>query len=705
MPQEERRTQETPVPLQPHAAIECIGLFGSADARSARNAANTHEATPNAADFVLNAEGPHIGYAKVVDHGKLGVSGYSLKEDAQVVSTFSVPLETQDVRFLRCRARSWEFVSGASGLFNPLMHAEGETIVPLVGGIFLNGRDITKDEGQMERLGLSIVKDKGGNDVTIPAFLIGGRSIMWPSNAKVPVFKTPEGGHKCLKYDELKELMTQKLGGPNEAAFQRELESRLRQRWIQGKNGQTAEEYIARNIEAAYFEAAVERLNGLESGSATMLQSVALQLKGVGIKRYVYHLNRRQADGTPILHDGDVILDTQDAEEREKLALLKDTVLCQRPEYADEAGIFLDVRYEHMFDHPIGGLHGERKAIQKGHTLWAEGAEMSEMILGSTSLIRRIEIEEVEGAPTRMVCDEVEVSLKAVFDDTNRLEVISKGPKRRNAPNADFKAMIERDYGAYSDENRDDYLRRLCSTIGKNMQKCHKNGLTIAKEQNTADNLSTKGRIKDPENFRTMQTRYQMNPLVQRWLKDAVDTAGAGGVDAVDFYLGGLYEGLATAALGVDEGKKAQAQVARLVHSQGIDIFKWWMRPEEYASLELSRRQVKARLANEKRTIDRADIHRLMMEDESFRRYAGIAGFPDKVYRDLSPESKRSVQYKIFTPYYKSGKLVEFDTESLYRHLDDACIEYMLWKDHRSFNEATKADAQRQEPLRLVKTK
>ncbi|MFH0862498.1 MAG: hypothetical protein V1875_05640 [Candidatus Altiarchaeota archaeon] len=678
------------VPVQtanlPQREIDELGIAVDGIRIIGENTRLSHPASPGTGERVFSNPDLMVEDSALLAGGQGGVSGFKHVGGNQLeFSRFSHPLSLRDVRFLRCRGRRWDFVSAGSSIYNPLKETDDEAIVPLMGGIYVNGEDITQDEEKMRKLGLSFVKDDAGNDATHPAVVVGGRSVMWPYRCRLPALKTQAGGYACVTSGQMRDTVRKVGNHEAEAAYSKALEDLLRAEWGVANEGLSWEDYHRLHFAQIYIMEFIAQANQRGDEIGRVFPGVAVQVKGIGCHRYVYHFDRVEDDGTPTLQEGDVVLKSRKQSEQERMNLIMDHVFAQRPEYAGKSGILLDVHHEPFDNSPTGAIYSEQKGIERAQVLWGAGAEMSEIPTGTMRLLTRVQIDEAEGRPTRMVCEEIVVSQKVIFDDTHRLELLAKGPKTPEEPNDDFKKLIERDFGTYTDGNRDRFLQGLCRVIGKNMRVCLTKRLTVTNEQATADNLSIYGRIKDPQSFVDMVSRYQVRPLIRQWMTDAMDTYRAAGMPSDDFIKGEGLKAMAVSMLGKADGEAAYERVQAHIRGELKTEVKTEMSPASYATVELTRRIIQQGLRAEGKRLDRKALHRRLLSDAEFRKYSGLEGVGMKVMKGLKYGEFREFKCKIKTlqnPIW--GSAATYTSESLYDHLQRAYIEYAALSDEPS---------------------
>ena len=494
--------------------VESLDIYGNLEGILSENRAFTHEVTENAGALVFSSPENIASPDNMLRWSREGVSGFSLKGNKIQVSILSRPMVSRDVRFLRCRGRRWE-IPGASSMYQPLMSGDDYVTLPLLGGIQVNGEDLTQDPEKMEKLGLEIVKDDSGREVKYPVFVSGGRSILWPGNFILPAFLTDRNGHAFMDFDALKSLNVRKFGADSEAEYSRRIESWLRRAWTQDNRGLDWETYRSRQFEASYIGGIVEEYMKTSPPKSTFLTGIAVQYKGVGLYRYVYHAVRKNGDGSVELPEGDVLLQPSVEEEARRLEELDDVALAQRPGYEDKAGIFLDVNHEFFDKNPTGGIYSELKGVKRDAELMACGAVMSGVTMGYVPFLSKVQVDDVCGHPTRMISEGLVMAVRVILDDTHRLKILSKRDTKGGEPIVSFKLLMQRDHDGYSEEARGAYLDRLSGNVGHNLKVCLENNLTVADEQDTTDNMSIYGGIIDSQNFIDMENRYQTGGLIK----------------------------------------------------------------------------------------------------------------------------------------------------------------------------------------------
>ncbi len=500
---------------------------------------------------------------QIVDFASHGVSGFHRGTDGRMVATnIGRPLHAVNMRFMQVKGREWETPTGGSTMFRPFKTGIGENsddvILPLVGGIWLEGEDITKNPEILEKLGISMVCGKDGAEATHPAFMSGGRSIVLPGQYMLPAFKNNVGGYGFITLDRLQKAMSPDGNTGVVDQLSDRVRDRLGKLHERQKVDMSKDEFVGRYFEQEFMSQALEASEQASYKWGKLEKAVAVQYKGVGTRKYVYHLDKQDKEGVHI-QIGDQLLKVSDANEEQRYRSAS-LGMAQRTEYdyADKSGTFLEIVHEYFDKSPTGGIYSEMKSYKRDQVLWGEGAQMSGITTGFVRFLNRVDIDTAFGKPTRMVCEETVMAERVILDDTHRLASFTERRGDPGKPSDEFQLFIEGNYdGGYSDAHRSDYLEQLSSNVGKNMGICLDVGLTCAKEQNSAENLSLWGRIIDSQSFMDMKNRYQCGSLIGNWIQNVMDTAKNTGLTAEQYFKSQHFKTLAVQMLGEEEGGKA----------------------------------------------------------------------------------------------------------------------------------------------------
>ncbi|MFC2163302.1 hypothetical protein ACFLRF_06430, partial [Candidatus Altiarchaeota archaeon] len=506
----------------------------------------------------------------------------------------------------------------AKNLFLPFKHDDDGVILPLVGGIHVNGQDITEDPEKMGKLGISLVKTDNGKDVKHPGFVLGGRSVLFPGTFHLPTFKTKEGGYAFLDTGTLEGVLSGAKGDEWLAERKKDIEEPLRARWEREPNGMSWEEYQRTEGEAAFFHTMTETLQmaGERGGReiAKLFKGNAVQLKGVGLDKYMYHAVKKNPDGSVEARPEDRILLIEGGRGWTPLAET-DFEFAERPEYAGKSGTFLDVRHQYWSAPPTGGLASAKRDVERDRMLFGRGARMSGITVGYVPMISKVQLDEVMG-DTRMVCEETVMSLRVILDDSNRLSALGHPEKGRATRSFERQMMVEtgKGMGEYDDADRDKYLDTVSDNIGVNLKVVLDEKLTVPWDQKTRDNMSVYGGIVDSADFREMVNRYQSGSLVRRWYIDLMDTVACTGMSKVDYLKSAHFRKLASNFLGSD-GEKVAREVS-LTNDKSI---------EDTAATLLSRAWIKKSLKEDGRTLSTRYLFNQLKDDKEFRADMGFS--------------------------------------------------------------------------------
>jgi hypothetical protein len=559
--------------------LDSTAMVRTRESLAEENRATTHEVTPGAEERVFKDPQLLFSYEDVISASHDGLSGVHLRGGNLVVSTFGTTLRCRDVRFLRLAGRQWH-LPAAQDLFQPFRTVGDAIIIPFLGDFYVNGRRITEEE--LERMGATFLKDAQGGDVKLPAFVSGGRSLVYFGRLKLPGFTTDEGG---LCFFDSREELEARL--PNSLPTIRQAtEESLRQTYEESDKSLTFDEFRRREEERAFFTIVVNGLSQAQPPGAEMLEGVAVQLKGTGLYEYLYHLVRKHPDGRIELAPGEAVARVSGVDPGE------DASFAQRQTYEGVSGIPLDVLHQFYDKDPTGGLTSSEADVERDRRLLARGAVMGGVTLGWVVLFTKEQLDKALGFESGMVSPQIVVSLRLVLRDSERLKVLAAHNPNPGEPTEVFKHLIERDYGSSADfeDSMRDYLGRLSGNLGGNMRECLAEGLTVNENQDTADNLTTYGGILDSRDFRRMRNRFQCFPLVFNWIRDLALVAGSAGVRAREFFEGEHYLRLATAFLGREAGARATEGVKRCQRADKLP---------GYAAMDLARRWVSASLVRD----------------------------------------------------------------------------------------------------------
>ncbi|MCI5066556.1 hypothetical protein MRY87_12610 [bacterium] len=429
---------------------------------------------------------------------KAGRSGRTgLRSQAQLSHVGPIPFRLSEACFMALTNQSWR--NGNDTRFiHPTKLTQQAHTVPLIGEIYHKGKPLSED--QLAELGIfgDGYSDSHGDPqlFTAPVFADGGRSILLPG--KFPFFLKPNkaGGYTLAGLSDF-------------------------------------------NTQAAFHTA-------VESGEIEQRDVVALQYKGIGTERYLYHVAPKESNGRVVLAEDDFILSGEDIPQSDKRAFV------QRSGYAGKQGIFLDLQHQPGGSDPTGGLSSGIVDQERDAKLLAHGAYLGGFTFDSIVLFTRAELERVLGEPSAMVSEQVEVSVRALFEDTHRLDVLTKQESNGKSPNFAVRQLLMRDYGAEGAEQVEQYLSRLAGNMGLNTRVCLGCGYTVPKYQRTRDGFHIYGGILDSENFTEMKHRFQSLILVDRWLSDLLAVAAAAGVPRADFLKSPSFERYTKEFLGED---------------------------------------------------------------------------------------------------------------------------------------------------------
>ncbi|MFH1403967.1 MAG: hypothetical protein ABIH11_06850 [Candidatus Altiarchaeota archaeon] len=659
--------------------IDCLGIFGQPSERIQENRMHAHEASPNARRLIFHQPESILPDEDIMELGRHGLGGFTMRDNHFHAAGYVMPLACRDFRFLRCRGKKWEMASGGNGLFQPFIEDEDSIVLPLMGGIHVNGEDITQDPEKMRKLGFEIIREPDGSEATHPGFSVGGRSLLLPAKIKIPAFKTHDGGWACVGLDRLKGIVKINSGPGAAQQFEQAIEQHMRAAWQQDNEGLDWDTYRRRRIETSMFKSVVSALSSEPNAPAKMFEGIAVQFKGVGVMKYVYHANRQNDDGTVDLQLGDVILETGDAREQ-RVTSDKGVAFCQRPEYAGKSGILLDVHHEFFDKSPTGGIYSEEKGIERDHNLWAEGAEMSGILMGYVPFLSKVDVDAACGGPTRMVCEQTIMAVRVILDHTLRLKSLCRGGSP-GQPTHEFKEFIKQENviasgdpnADYSEEGKGLYLARLNRTVGKNLGICLGQGLTVMMEQDTEDNMSVYGGIIDSQSFIDVKNRYQCRPLVVKWLGNMTGIAASAGMSEDEYYSGRHFEELAEGMLGA---ATARAVVERVRSPRGRLAR---ISTEARASIELTKAFVRKQMREDGKQVPESYLIGRLERDRQLQRIAGIGGLRARdMKRELDAHGRIRIQYEGL-PGIMGQK--EFTREQLHRLLEDALIEEEILLD------------------------
>jgi hypothetical protein len=206
------------------------------------------------------------------------------------------------------------------------------------------------------------------------------------------------------------------------------------------------------------------------SASCIPVSVCAVQWIGCGTSRYVYHSHDVSSNETkpgPYCIEFDIKVPGLD----EKYRIFQDI------RYADKAGIFLDTKFQSGFlSTPVGGYAKPGVALERDRLLLEHGAVMSGITIAEYPLFSKKELDEVLGYDSGMICDQLCIQQRVVLDDTRRLSVLAREPLELS------RLVIKSISGADVSEDPQmaatNYLVKLASTIGKNINVCLQLGIT-----------------------------------------------------------------------------------------------------------------------------------------------------------------------------------------------------------------------------------
>ncbi|MFC2163300.1 hypothetical protein ACFLRF_06420 [Candidatus Altiarchaeota archaeon] len=599
--------------------IESLTPYRTLSEIQQANRAYPHDTTAYDLAKVFNHPERMLAPEKVIELANEGLSGVGWRDGNVAAELLGRPILCRDVRFVKVEGARWE-MPGAPLMYQPFKTEDDAVILPLVGGIHSEGNDLMADPQTMEKLPVSMVKTDDGSDVKYPAFVQGGRSILMPLKVHVPGIKNTDGGFEIFDLKELEGAMDQVLGTKNSSDHKIQLERQLKGEWERESHGLGWEQYKAQEWERTYFLGAFQVFNdlGQEVGKeyARMLEGVAVQIKGVGNDRYMYHAVKKNPDGTVEKHPDDKILRAhgRDLTATDGGSLVE---LAQRQEYEGKDGIFTDIRHQYYQDAPTGGLASAKVAIERDRLLLSKGARMSGITMGYARLLTRQQLMEA-GTGSQMVCDELVVSLRVILDDTHRLDMFKYPPNEEGKPSVEFELLMKREtgnaIGDFSEGDRDKYLDRLSDNIGHNLKVVLDNGLTATKDQDTMGNLSIYGGILDTESFTVMRNKYQGATLVDQWYQDMMKAAVSTGMSAPDYLRSGHFRRLAMNFMGGDGGKIAD-EVSKESDKKIVAT----------ALRKLKREWVKKALEEDGNPLTDQFIYEQLKKDEKLRDIMGVS--------------------------------------------------------------------------------
>lgn len=498
-----RATQEKNAFGQPVVTSEALNMTTfDLEAILQSNVEQNHSLDPNVQQKIFNLPNWVADAESIVLRSYGGVCSVYVKDATPSFShLIGPPLQCATVRLVVAQGKQWSNGQLAD-MMQPLRASKHGVLIPLVGSIYAAGENLINPDVENslpiaasafpgKDFDRSKPADPALNDIVMgsyPMYLHGGRSVILPAALPIPVIRHPAGGYEVLSSME------------------------------------------------QFNEYTTDRALAEEKGF-TILKSVVTQYIGVGIRRYVYHAKNVATDGKVDLNSDEVIINTK---AQEKLAGGSVTIV-QDTRYAGERGVFLDVRHQPDTDAPTGGLTTAQYAIDLDRRLFAHGAKLGGITLGSTVLTTKAAVDALLGSDSGMINESIEVAYRAIFDDTLRLDALIGKNHDSTEPSPPFKEFIQRDYGTYTDKNRDAYLAELHRTVAHNLAICFSLDLTVRPYQPTDDNLSIYGKILDSENFEKMDAPYDFIHLARSWVENLQDVAEAGGITASEYLASELF--------------------------------------------------------------------------------------------------------------------------------------------------------------------
>jgi len=662
--------------------IDSLGLYPSPSQIVRDNREKAHLASPGCRDTIFHHPNTVGSDQFILDLARDGVSGFTLWDDHTVAYSHGLPLACRDFNFVRCKNRQWNMGSGGSGMFQPFIQDEDDVILPLLGKIYVNGEDISSDPEKMRKMGMEFVKGDDGADATHPGFCTGGRNMLFPGKFEVPGFKTREGGLLPIPLEQLRDIADRKIvGGINE--FEAALDRVLRETHTRDDHGLSYDNYKKREFENALFKSVIDSLNQGGNEVANIVEGIAVQLKGVGLMRYTYHLNKSHDDGSVELQDGDIVVKPTDAREQANLDR-RGVVLAQRPGYDGESGMFLDILHEFFDKSPTGCIYSEEKGIERDIALWSSGAEMSGITLGYIPFLSKVQVDEACGKPTRMVCEQTVMAVRVILDHTLRLNHLSK-ENPGGGPSPEFKEFIANenhmasngDITDYTEEGRDRYLSQLNKTVGKNLNICFEEELTVMNRQNTGENMSVYGRIIDSQSFIDVKSRYQGRSLAALWLRDLGRVAKSSGMTTEEYYNSKYFEEFTVSMLGEEQGKQA---VERIRNPKGYyQDFNYNTR----ASLELCKIHEMMKMRKEGKMIDPKYILDRLQRDDDFMTMSNLKMFGEQHTDSIIQLLSRGENVMLHVPDPQTDKLAQVGIRysEFMQSLEAKLVEHELLQD------------------------
>jgi hypothetical protein len=173
---------------------------------------------------------------------------------------------------------------------------------------------------------------------------------------------------------------------------------------------------------------------------------------------------------------------------------------------------------------------------------------MGGVTINSAPLLQRAKLEEILGRPLDLPWENLQVLVRAVFDASHRLSAFSLATGELFARDI-LPDILGTTKEGFSTELRNEYLKRVATTLGRNAAICLKLELTLPTDQVAMDNLNIFGGILDSENFVPMRSRYEALGVIKLWMETLVTVASACGVQPNDLRQSEIIESFAQALL------------------------------------------------------------------------------------------------------------------------------------------------------------